>query len=178
MKNEYGCLMIQYDIPWWNKFVSVIDKNDLYDMPGFGIEFEPHVTILYGFHDDVSFNSIKKYIDKINIPVQITMNVVSSFNNVASDFYNNDSYDVLKFDIVSPVLHKLNNFFKKLPNTNTFKEYHPHMTIAYLLPGKALRYETILAQPINLISSTFMFTDKLNHKDVWMIKGKDNENKK
>jgi 2'-5' RNA ligase len=155
--------MIKYDIPWWNKFVSSINKDYIYDVSGFGIEFEPHVTILYGFHDEVGVNAIKEYVNKINKPIQITLTGISSFNT--------ENYDVLKFDVVSPTLHKLNKFFQKLPNTNSFKEYRPHMTIAYMLSGRARTYETQLNPPLRFVSSTYSFSDKVNNKDSWTITG-------
>jgi 2'-5' RNA ligase len=47
---------------------------------------------------------------------------------------------VLKFDVESEDLNKLNKVFSDYPNTNKFPDYHPHCTIAYLKSGKAAKY--------------------------------------
>jgi hypothetical protein len=55
-KNRFGCVMIYLDIPKWNKIISNIDKNDLYEPNGdhtYGIEMNPHITVLYGIHSNV-----------------------------------------------------------------------------------------------------------------------------
>lgn len=54
-------------------------------------------------------------------------------------FYNKD-YDVLKMDIKSEKLNELNNLAKKLPNTSTYPDYRPHITVAYLTKGNGKNY--------------------------------------
>jgi 2'-5' RNA ligase len=59
--------------------------------------------------------------------------------------FQNEKYDVLKFDMEYPTkgdkfLHKCNDELKKFPFTSDFPDYHPHMTIVYLKPGKGNKY--------------------------------------
>ena len=60
---DYGCLMLKTPMENWNKWLSFIDKEDIYnDETGtYGLEYEPHITILYGFLDS------KEYDIKIDI---------------------------------------------------------------------------------------------------------------
>lgn len=135
-KYDYGCVMLYLDIPTkeWNKVQDVVKEDDLYredDNEGFGREDEPHVTILYGIHADVKDEDVEKLIEEIGNP-KFDLNKVSAFKN--------DKFDVLKFDVESEDLKKLNEKFKALPHTDTYPEYHPHVTIGYLKKGKADEY--------------------------------------
>ena len=135
-KNEYGCLMFYLDVAKedWDKLQEMIDDEDLYepeDDSSYGRETEPHATILFGFHADVPDEDLEKEIDKIKEP-KIGFKGISSFNN--------EKFDVLKFDVDSKDMHDLNGKFKKFPHTNNFPDYHPHVTIAYLKPKTAEKY--------------------------------------
>ena len=135
-KNEYGCLMVYLnaDKDKWEEMQNLIDDEDLYqpeDDPTYGRENEPHVTILYGFHGDIKDSDINKEINKIKKP-ELTFGDVSAFTN--------EKFDVLKFDVDSKDMHKLNDKFKEFPHTNNYPDYHPHCTIAYLKPKMAEKY--------------------------------------
>lgn len=131
--NDYNCIMIYLKFSNWDKIQELISESDLYidpKDPSYGRENEPHVTLIYGIHD-ISDSDIVDDIKNIYKP-NIKFKSISNFTN--------DSFDVLKFDVDSDDMIKLNKFFKdKYPNTNTF-DYHPHCTIAYLLPGTSEKY--------------------------------------
>ena len=112
----------------------MIIEDDLYteeDDDSYGRETEPHVTILYGLHEEIEDKDIEVDIKEIKTPK-------IDFKNISS--FNNDKFDVLKFDVESKDLTKLNKIFAKYPNTNKFPDDHPHCTIAYLKSGKAAEY--------------------------------------
>jgi 2'-5' RNA ligase len=46
--------------------------------------------------------------------------------------FESNNYDVLKMDAVGDGLEKAHQLLSKLPNSNEFTDYRPHMTIAYL----------------------------------------------
>lgn len=134
--NKYGCVMVflDFDKSDWEKMQDIIDDEDLYEPKGesgFGKEHDIHVTILYGLHKDVDDKDIAEEINKIKMP-EIKLGKVSSFEN--------DRFDVLKFDVESEDLTKLNEKFKKFPYTSDFPKYHPHCTIAYVKKGLAKKY--------------------------------------
>jgi 2'-5' RNA ligase len=133
-KNEYGCVMVNLDINKWDDLLNLIDNEDLYnpkDDPSYGKEKNPHVTILYGLHEDIPLEEIEEELSNISTP-SLKFSDVSSFKN--------PQFDVLKFDVDSKDLNKLNKKFKEFPYTTDFPKYHPHCTIAYLKPKMADKY--------------------------------------
>lgn len=135
---DYGCVMLYYNFPLMNKIHDAIDPKDVYTEEGdrtFGLEDEPHTTLLFGLHEGVSDEDIKKVLDKF------TFSTCKLYN--ASTF-NNPQYDVLKFDVQGDNLHQANEELRKYPYTSNFPDYHPHTTIAYLKPGTGKKYTEML----------------------------------
>lgn len=156
-KIEYGTLLLFLDVPIWKRITSIIDKNDIYDEPGYGIESEPHVTILYGFHDEVTADEVFGLV-KENIPlkpIEIGIKGISVFSN--------SKFDVVKFDVNSPELTKLNGVVKQLPNTTDFPKYHPHITIGYVKPGEGQKYVKPFEKERKIKGTELIFSTK-GHK--------------
>ena len=134
--NKFGCAMAYYQSPKFFELQAKIDTADVYNDPtdsSYGLEKEPHVTLLYGLHsDEIKDADVFDICMKQHIFLLALMNV--------SIFPSNGKYEVLKFDVGNPYLANINAELRKLPNTNSFPEYHPHSTIAYLLPGKSQKY--------------------------------------
>lgn len=132
--HKYGCAMLYLDFPELKDLQKQIDKADIYeeeDDPSYGLEKDPHITLLYGFHKNANPEEIKKVIQGIEIG-EISATKVSKFEN--------PKYDVLKFDIKCKQLHEINKALSEFPHTDKFKDYVPHATIAYLKPGIANKY--------------------------------------
>jgi 2'-5' RNA ligase len=113
----------------WGK--EEIEDEEIYSKEGFGREDEIHTTVLFGLHDDTP-TRVKQIVEGSGA-IKITLGKVSLFKN--------DEYDVVKLDVESPTLKLLNKRLSRLPYTNTHKEYNPHVTIAYVLPGHGLKFE-------------------------------------
>lgn len=131
---DYGCVMLYTNFPGEIiKLQDTINPDDLQDP---GIEYEPHCTLLYGLHSGVRLEQV---IDIVN---QFKYSALKAHN---PSLFENDEFDVLKYDVGYPTkggsfLHQCNQKLKILPNTQTYPDYHPHMTIAYLKPGKGKEY--------------------------------------
>jgi hypothetical protein len=166
VRNKYGCLMSYFDIPLWDQITSMIDPDDIYtEDDNFGIENEPHTTVLFGFKDDeVNLDTIKNDLKDIT-EVPITINRIYHFNG--SD--TNKPYDVVKFDIDSPILHQLNGLMKKYPNENEFPEYHPHMTIGYVKAGLGQKYDGNLIKQPEIVSKRMVYSHPTGKKDIWEL---------
>lgn len=131
---DYGCAMLYLDFPEMESLHSEIDENDVYvddEDSTFGLENEPHVTLLYGLHDDVGLDKVEPIVG------QRTYSTVKAHN---ASLFNNPKYDVLKFDIDGESLHDCNKSLSELPHTTDYPDYHPHMTVAYLKPGMGQKY--------------------------------------
>jgi len=142
-KYEYGCLMAFFNPPAWDKLLAVIDPEDIYEGDGgYGLEHDPHVTVLFGFHDDkVDVKELKRCVKNImgKRPLGFTFGAASIFDN--------PNYDVLKFDIndTTGILTELNGVLKnEYENTNSYPNYHPHATIAYIKKGEGQRYADLI----------------------------------
>jgi len=147
---DYAIVKANVDFPELKEVQSEIDKDELYqdESNKFGLENNPHVTLLYGIHKEVTFDEVKEVIDKLELPDEIKITGISKFEN--------ENYDVLKFDVDSTDLSKINSALRKLPYTNDYDEYKPHITIAYLKPGEADKY----------ISKNYNNTKKISIKTI------------
>ena len=137
-KHEFGCVMLYTEFPSQIiKLQDTILPSDLYTEEGnTGIELEPHCTLLYGLHEEVTLEDVTKVLDKYTF---------SDLKAYEPSLFENEKFDVLKYDIGYPTrggafLHKCNTDLSKYPNTQKFPNYHPHMTVAYLKPGKGQKY--------------------------------------
>ena len=110
-----------------------IPDEDLYtDDDNMGREDTPHITVLYGIVTQEADEVIEVLADEG--PVKITLGKISLFEN-------DDNYDVVKIDIESEDLARLNKLLAdNLENENDFPEYKPHITIAYVEQGSGKLY--------------------------------------
>jgi hypothetical protein len=142
-KHDYGCVMINFNFPEMKRIQDIINPDDLYEDPddkSFGLERESHVTLLYGLHKGVPEKEITTALSGI------TFDDCKLYN---PSLFENEEYDVLKFDVGyvargGAFLSKANRALKAFPYTSDFPDYNPHMTIAYLKPGKGKKYVDIL----------------------------------
>jgi len=137
-KHDYGCVMLFFDFPEMKKIQKIIRTEDIYEDEtddSFGLETEAHITLLYGLHDGVSSENIKTVLKKISF---------GSCKLTNASIFENEKYDVLKYDVEGDGLHEANIQLKKFPYTSDFPEYHPHLTIAYLKPKAGKKYSTEL----------------------------------
>jgi 2'-5' RNA ligase len=171
-KYDYGCLMLKLPIKNWDVLLSKINKEDVYNVSGYGLEVEPHATILYGFTDEVNVKDIKDAVYAwVKSPISLSLENVSAFDT-------SPTFDVIKIDIKSNSLHKLNTLFQKFPHESMYPTYQPHATIAYLKKGTFPKYKFKLSNPISLKVNTFIYStpgvgkryewtnDKRLHNDV------------
>lgn len=128
---DRGCAMLYFDFPDFNKLSDQIEESDIYTEEGYGIETEPHVTLLYGFDPGVKESEIKKIINEIDFS-SVKIHNISLFEN--------EDYDVLKFTATSSTLSVANEKLRDLPHKNDYPDYKPHLTVAYLKSGKGKKY--------------------------------------
>jgi hypothetical protein len=130
---EFSCLMLDIPSPF-SDFVSkwgetYIDEGDLYiDHDNFieGLEDTPHVTVKYGIHSPDK-ECVSEYIKSIN-DITIRLGNISKFES--------DDFDVLHIEVDSDDLVNLNKeITENIECTDTFPEYIPHCTLAYVKKG-------------------------------------------
>lgn len=129
---------------------DVVAKEDLGDG---GCCDVPHVTVKYGINKDVDHEQIESLCKTFR---------AFSVKVGEIDFFANDDCDLLHFKIEScepamvgmPViageqcrtsqLWLMNEALSALPHDDTWPEYNPHITIAYLKKGKGEYYKEML----------------------------------
>jgi 2'-5' RNA ligase len=153
-KIEYGAVMLMFDINKWDEITDIIEKDDVYDQPTFGIEKEPHVTILYGLHKEVTVDQVKEKLNsvskKLDEEIKVELIGISHFETPA--------YDVVKFDAKTDDLTKMNKVLKELPFTSNFPDYHPHMSISYVKKGTGSKYNVKFDDPIKISSNKIVYS--------------------
>ena len=98
--------------------------------PG-GREGGPHITARLGL--TASAEDVKKILEDFG-PIKLKLGGISFFDMPDRD------YDVVKFDVISDDLVRLNAALAALPHTDTHPDYHPHATIAYVNNGTGKKY--------------------------------------
>ena len=141
---SYGCIMGYFDIDPKDLYKDyfTIDENDIYnnDENEYGLEIEPHVTLLYGLHDDVNEDDVIEFLSLLKT-LDVTFESISLFEN--------EKFDVLKWDLGMEKLEMVNTILKNtFEHTSSFPDYHPHATIAYLKPGTGKKYITEISKVI------------------------------
>jgi 2'-5' RNA ligase len=147
-RDFYGCIMMGAKIDNWKEFHTAgIDKEDVYIKPhdkSYGLETDPHVTVLFGIHEDeIDEDTMKNVIEQNMRPITLRVDEV--------DVFEGDEYDVVKYNLpLTEELQKQRDLFTQFPNTQTFPDYKPHMTIAYVNPGAGKKYKRKLSEPFDV----------------------------
>jgi 2'-5' RNA ligase len=104
------------------------------DLAKDGREAESHVTLKYGLHTEDPEELAAILANEP--PVRVRIGKTSIFPSSESG-----SGDVVKLDVDSPDLHRLNKKVSDaLEVTDTHPEYQPHVTVAYVKPGRGQKY--------------------------------------
>jgi hypothetical protein len=131
---EKGCLMAYVDPTYGLQILKVgrraIPSSILYtdpEDPTYGYDNEPHVTLKYGFEPDLDRNTIAEIL-KGTKPFNVVLTSLNQFQN--------EKYDVVKFEVQKcPILTELRRRCDGYPNTDSYPDYKPHMTLAYVKKG-------------------------------------------
>ena len=131
---DYGCVMLYFKFPELSQIQATINPKYIYEEDEdktFGMEDEPHTTLLYGLHKEVSLKHIKEVLSTFTFST-------CKVNNIS--LFNNPKFDVLKFEVSGENLKECNKALKQFPYTNDYPKYNPHLTIGYLQPGTGQQY--------------------------------------
>ena len=158
--NDFGFVMLYVDFPELKELQNLINDYDLYDddYKSFGLEKSAHVTLMGFLHKEVTDEDVENAIKDINFG-DVKLHNISLFEN--------DKFDVLKFEVGYPTrggafLSKANNSLKKLPNTNEYPTYSPHLTLAYLKPGFGKKYSYLFKEKQYVVKPTKIVYSKID----------------
>lgn len=113
---------------------EMVSDEDLHE---YGRENDPHCTVLYGIKPSLSaLYETRAAIQRSGLKeIKAVIGDCSLFENDA------DGFDVVKFEVISEDLHKLNSHLcNKLDYENDYPDYNPHITVAYVKRGMGPKY--------------------------------------
>jgi len=133
--HSWGCLMIEFpqefcnEIQKWSN--SNISDKVIYDNAEheFGRETKSHATVAYGIDPKKDPEDIQFLLYQWRKPVKVRLGKISKFDT-------KPEHDVIKIEVLSKDLHEMHeecDLQLGLPG-NTFPNYIPHVTIAYVKP--------------------------------------------
>lgn len=152
---QYAFLMIDYETPDFIKELQKkIKPSELYiedDNDYYGIEENSHVTLVPCLDNSVKLDDLKKHLKPLKT-YEILLSNISVFEC--------GQYDVLKCDAKSKFLNETNKeITDEFPTYTEYKDYHPHLTIAYLQKGMAEKYKKDIISPLVILKpKNFVFS--------------------
>lgn len=125
--------MLDYKYDKMADLREIPDKNDINSKNDEVIkDSECHVSLLNGIDAGVKFEEVKGCLKPLT-SYRIILSNISVFEC--------EDYDVLKIDVKCPELGKTNSCLRRsVKHEDKYKEYNPHMTIAYLNKGTGEKY--------------------------------------
>ena len=143
--DKLGCIMAKYWKPL--QLLKAIDpllvyKDEAKNIPG--IEMQSHVTLLFGL-----MKSGLEQMDVVDEALKDWTRSRSAFFKPShiSVFETDNPWDVV---VIEPLyvdeFVKAHQALSKLPHVNTFPEYKPHMTLAYIHKGYGYHVRKALQQ--------------------------------
>lgn len=126
--------IVKLDIKEKQPFINYANKipqSDLFTgKPGYGREHSPHITLHLGkgINQSKTMSALHAH-----GPIHAELGTVTSFKR--------PDYDVLKVAVKGDTLHTAKKSLRSaMPHEKTKREFNPHITLAYLKPGKAQKY--------------------------------------
>ena len=153
---DYGCVMARMDEGASRKILDfnhkTIGEEFLYtEEENHGRENTPHVTVKFGLTESYTEDQIREIIKETR-PFLMEIRGISLFEN--------EKFDVVKFDIEGKKLRALREIFNRLPNQDSHPEYNPHMTLAYVRRGMGRKYARNAQKSARVPVNTLEYSDK------------------
>lgn len=150
--SKLGCLMIDTEPIKTTYIVGMDDgtgiigpafpgyyaKNkERFWIDGYVAEKTPHVTLFYGFLQEA--NCFKKHIEILLKDTKIPTIKIEDISFFDSPYEDEPYYCIVAKVEKTPELLEAHNKMTLLPNIQTFPDYKPHITIAYIIKNETIR---------------------------------------
>lgn len=149
--NKLGCVMLDLEpvkIDHWLAQDSVssyklgfpfyyANNKERFWIDGYVADKVPHITLLYGLLEEAK--NYAPHISKVLAGWKLDSVEVDHFGYFDSPYPDEPYYCVVAHIKVTPELLEGHHRLEFLPHINTFAEYKPHMTIAYIKKEDVVR---------------------------------------
>lgn len=180
--HDYSCVLLPLpkeladQVKGWAR--ANLRETDIFvDEHTEGFEDDPHITVKYGLMEPLPNENLLQ-VFKSTAPFDITLLPVSLFRS--------KNYDVVKLGVSSPQLLELNRRVCEVaPYHDTFPEYIPHVTLAYVKKGMGDRLEGLspFDDPVQMgktgigkegvfKAEMVVFSSSLDHKKAYKLGGR------
>ncbi len=162
--HKYSCVMAPLTGSVGDAIKSMSAEIPDDDLAEDGRETDPHVTVLYGLHDEDHSGVVAAMAGESPITLSLGKTKVFPADSGRAS-------DVIVASVHSDDLHRLNAKLRKLPHTNKYPTYEPHATVAYVKPGKGQHYanRTVHASPVMVKS--LVHAGKSGHRTEIVLSG-------
>lgn len=161
LKEAYDFSSVQCQVPReiadkvYNWSLENIPDEDLVDD---GREDDIHITVKYGIHN-TDFTQVRDFLmNQKSIPIRLGK--ISIFDT--------DEADVVKIEVDSSPLHELNSIISNnMEVTDTYPQYIPHLTLAYVKKGLGRKYDGMDDfDGTKFIANSVLFSGKDNRRTL------------
>lgn len=155
--DKYAFLMIDFKMPKSIKDLQKrIPESELYkpenpeDRFEYGLETESHVTLTPCLDNDINLENLKVLLKPLSEYKPVITNI---------SVFENKDFDVLKCSVSSSTMADTNSLIASNYEIHSeYKQYKPHMTIAYMKKGTANKYrQYVMSELITLEPTNFSF---------------------
>lgn len=149
------------------RFQKKVDDQDVVTPSFFdsGKVDDLHITLLWGITGGVVSKRKAEALLSGKSPIDVESGEVEVFEP------NND-YDVVVVRVSGEGLHVLNSELKDaVPNQQTFPEYKPHMTVAYVKKGSGKKYRDLKFPKTKFVVDTVEYSTKNGKKTEIFLNG-------
>jgi hypothetical protein len=153
---DYGCIMAQIDPEQSRKILDfnyhIVSEDMIYQEGNdYGREDDPHITIKYGLTEHYTQAQIQEMIKNIK-PFEVMIGRL--------DVFENEKFDVIKFNVDGKGLRQLREIFDRLPNEDKYPKYNPHMTLAYVKKGLSEKFrKKSIRKVAKVMCDTVIYSD-------------------
>lgn len=123
---------------------------------GYVADKTPHLTLFYGFLQEAK--CYQKHIDILLKDTNIKKIKIEDISFFESPYEDEPYFCIVAKVEKTPELLKAHNKMTLLPNIQTFPDYKPHITIAYIIKDEAIRDDFIKHLKKDLIGKELQVT--------------------
>ncbi len=128
---------VNFDTFFKELFMYKANNKERFWIDGYVAEKTPHLTLFYGFLQEAG--CYKKHIELLLLNSKIDLVKIEDVSFFESPYEDEPYYCVVAKVEKTPELLEAHNKMTLLPNIQTFPDYKPHITIAYIKKDETAR---------------------------------------